>query len=236
MVVMNIVDVFVMCCLCVVIMFIGDELVMSGDISGLDQIIVFNFFGLQVMLCDMGCEVWFLLIVCDIEVSLCVVFLYCDDVDLVIIIGGVLVGDYDFVGKVVGDLGMNCSFYKIVMWSGKFLMVGWFVLGVMMIGLSGNFVFVMVCGIVFVVFVICVMFGFGVIVQFVLIVFLVYDILVNGICEYYMCVCIENGELIVFECQDSVLLIVFFDVNVLVICFVKDFECKVGDILCYILI
>lgn len=218
----------------VAIMSTGDELVMPGDNPGSDQIIASNSFGLQAMLRDMGCEARLLPIARDTEASLRAAFSHCDDVDLVITIGGASVGDHDLVGKVAGDLGMERSFYKIAMRPGKPLMAGRLASGAMMIGLPGNPVSAMVCGTVFAAPVIRAMLGLGAAAQPALTAPLAHDIAANGIREHYMRARIENGELTVFDRQDSALLTVLSDANALAIRPVKDPARKAGDILHYI--
>ena len=218
----------------VAIMSTGDELVMPGDAPGPDQIIASNSFGLQAMLSDMGCEARLLPIARDTEASLRAAFSHCDDVDLVITIGGASVGDHDLVGKVAGDLGMERSFYKIAMRPGKPLMAGRLASGTMMIGLPGNPVSAMVCGTVFVAPVIRAMLGLGTAAQPALIAPLAHDISANGIREHYMRARIENGALTVFDRQDSALLTVLSDANALAIRPVKDPARKAGDVLHYI--
>ena len=132
----------------VAILSTGDELVMPGDTPGPDQIIVSNSFGLQAMLRDLGCETRLLPIARDTEASLRAAFSHCEDVDLVITIGGASVGDHDLVGQVAADLGMERSFYKIAMRPGKPLMAGRLA-GAMLLGLPGNPVSAQVCGHVF---------------------------------------------------------------------------------------
>lgn len=218
----------------VAIMSTGDELVMPGDTPGPDQIIASNSFGLQAMLHDMGCEARLLPIARDTEASLGAAFSHCDDVDLVITIGGASVGDHDLVGKVAGDLGMERSFYKIAMRPGKPLMAGRLASGAMMVGLPGNPVSAMVCGTVFVAPVIRAMLGLGATAQPALSAPLAHDISANGIREHYMRARIENGALTVFDRQDSALLTVLSDANALAIRPVKDPARKAGEILHYI--
>jgi molybdopterin molybdotransferase len=218
----------------VAIMATGDELVVPGDTPGPDQIIASNSFGLQAMLRDLGCDARLLPIARDTEASLAAAFSHCDDVDLVITIGGASVGDHDLVGKVAADLGMERSFYKIAMRPGKPLMAGRLATGATMIGLPGNPVSAMVCGTVFVAPVIRAMLGLGAAAQPSLTAPLAHDISANGKREHYMRARIENGELTVFDRQDSALLTVLSDANALAIRPVGDPAKKTGEILRYI--
>ena len=108
----------------VAILSTGDELVMPGENPGPDQIIASNSFGLQAMLRDLGAEARLLPIARDTRESLETAFSLTDDADLVLTIGGASVGDHDLVGEVAVDLGMERSFYKILMRPGKPLMAG----------------------------------------------------------------------------------------------------------------
>ena len=69
--------------------------------------------------------------------------------DLLVTMGGASVGDYDLVGKVLGDQGMDLGFYKVAMRPGKPLIFGR--LGdVPVLGLPGNPVSAAVSTIIFV--------------------------------------------------------------------------------------
>ncbi|WP_370230032.1 gephyrin-like molybdotransferase Glp [Cognatishimia sp.] len=218
----------------VAIMSTGDELVMPGDTPGPDQIITSNSFGLQAMLQDMGCDTRLLPIARDTEASLRAAFSHCDDVDLVITIGGASVGDHDLVGQVAADLGMQRSFYKIAMRPGKPLMAGRLATGAMMIGLPGNPVSAMVCGTVFVAPVIRAMLGLGAAPAAASEAPLAHDISANGKREHYMRARLQDGKLTVFERQDSALLTVLSDANALAIRPVNDPAKPAGSVLKYI--
>ncbi len=206
----------------VAIMSTGDELVMPGETPNADQIIASNSFGLQAMLRDLGCEARLLPIARDNRESLELAFSLCDDVDLVLTIGGASVGDHDLVGAVAADLGMERSFYKIAMRPGKPLMAGRLASGALMIGLPGNPVSAMVCGHVFITPVIRAMLGLGTQAAPEFMAPLATDIGANGPREHYMRGKVENGAVTVFAHQDSALLTVLAEANVLVIRPPKD--------------
>ena len=126
----------------------GDELVMPGEDPGPDQIIASNSFGLAAILEAEGADVRLLPIARDTEAALRGVLELATGADLVVTIGGASVGDHDLVGKVVGDLGMDRSFYKVAMRPGKPLMAGRLGSSAM-VGLPGNPVSSMVCGHIF---------------------------------------------------------------------------------------
>lgn len=60
------------------------------------------------------------------------------EVDILIIIGGVLVGDYDYLFVIYERLWVNVFFDKIVMWLGSVIIVVE-VEGKLLFGLFGNF-------------------------------------------------------------------------------------------------
>ena len=207
---------------------------MPGDTPGPDQIIVSNSFGLQAMLRDLGCETRLLPIARDTEASLRAAFSHCEDVDLVITIGGASVGDHDLVGQVAVDLGMERSFYKIAMRPGKPLMAGRLASGAVMIGLPGNPVSAMVCGTVFVAPVVRAMQGLKAQATAQKTAPLAHDIAANGPREHYMRGRLDNGQLTVFDRQDSALLTVLADANALILRPVRDAAQPAGTMVNYI--
>lgn len=214
---MNIADVPVTRRPIVAIMATGDELVMPGETPGPDQIIASNSFGLQAMLRDLGAEARLLPIARDTRASLETAFSLADDADLVLTIGGASVGDHDLVGDVAADLGMERSFYKIAMRPGKPLMAGRLASGAMMMGLPGNPVSAMVCGHVFVTPVIRAMLGLGATPAQEKPARLAAPIGQNGPRQHYMRARVENGEMVIFDNQDSSLLTVLSDANALAV-------------------
>ena len=138
----------------------GDELVTVGDTPDIDQIISSNNYGLKVMIEAAGGIGRILPIARDTRAELEYVLGLCDDVDMIVTLGGASVGDYDLVHSVAGEMGMDTSFYKVAMRPGKPLMAGR-LRGIPMVGLPGNPVSSMVCGTVFLVPAINAMLGLG---------------------------------------------------------------------------
>ena len=231
---MNIADVPVTRRPIVAIMSTGDELVMPGEVPGPDQIIASNSFGLQAMLRDLGAEARLLPIARDTRESLETAFSLADDADLVLTIGGASVGDHDLVGDVAVDLGMERSFYKIAMRPGKPLMAGRLASGAMMIGLPGNPVSAMVCGHVFVSPVIHAMLGLGANPAQERKASLAAPVSPNGPRQHYMRARVENGEMTIFEDQDSSLLTVLSDANALAVRAPNDGNHDIGDSLSFL--
>ncbi len=128
----------------------GDELAIPGEDPGQDQILCSNSYGLKAMLEAAGAEPRLLPIARDTPESLAAAFDLAADADLVLTLGGASVGEHDLVQATALDRGLDLAFYKIAMRPGKPLMAGR--LGsTPMIGLPGNPVSALVCGLIFVV-------------------------------------------------------------------------------------
>ncbi len=211
----------------------GDELVMPGETPGPDQIIASNTFGLKAMLEGLGAEVRVLPIARDTEQSLITAFGLAKSADLIVTIGGASVGDHDLVGPVAKDLGMEQSFYKIKMRPGKPLMAGGLGDSVL-IGLPGNPVSAIVCGHVFLAPVIRLMLGLKDIVPTLQTATLTHALEANGPRQHYMRAHVENGQMTVFENQDSSLLTVLADANALAIRPASDPACEDGQRIHYL--
>ncbi len=218
----------------VAILSTGDELVMPGETPGPDQIIASNSFGLQAMLRDLGAEARLLPIARDTRESLETAFSLTDGADLVLTIGGASVGDHDLVGDVAADLGMQRSFYKILMRPGKPLMAGRLANGAMMIGLPGNPVSAMVCGHVFVTPVIRAMLGLSAAPAPESSATLAASVGQNGPRLHFMRAHVANGEITIYDNQDSSLLTVLSDANALAIRPPNDGPREVGEVLSYL--
>ena len=211
----------------------GDELVMPGETPGPDQIIASNTFGLKAMLEGLGALVRVLPIARDTELSLKTAFGLAKDADLIITIGGASVGDHDLVGPVAQDLGMEQSFYKIKMRPGKPLMAGRIGRSVL-IGLPGNPVSAMVCGHVFLAPVIRRMLGLKDIVLALQTATLSHPLDANGPRQHYMRARVDDGQMTVFENQDSSLLTVLADANALAMRPASDPACESGQVIHYL--
>lgn len=133
----------------VAIIATGDELVWPGEAPGPSQIIASNGFAIKGIVEAEGAEATLLPIARDEVTALREVFESARGFDLVVTIGGASVGDYDLVHQVVGELGMETSFYKVKIRPGKPLMAG--KLGeAPLIGLPGNPVSSIVCTHIFI--------------------------------------------------------------------------------------
>jgi len=126
----------------------GNEVVMPGEPLGPDQIISSNSLALGAYVKALGGEPINLGIARDDEDSLRAVLAGGRGADLLVTLGGASVGEYDLVRKVLGDEGLDLTFFKVAMRPGKPLVFGR--LGdVPVLGLPGNPVSVGVTSVVF---------------------------------------------------------------------------------------
>jgi len=132
----------------VAIIATGDELVLPGETPAKGQIVASNSFGLKAQLESAGAQATLLPIARDTLASLAQTFDAAADADLIITIGGASVGERDLVAQAAGDKGLDLAFHKIAMRPGKPLMAGHLGRSVFL-GLPGNPVSALVCGLVF---------------------------------------------------------------------------------------
>ncbi|WP_170439110.1 molybdopterin molybdotransferase MoeA [Ruegeria arenilitoris] len=192
----------------------GNELVMPGETPGPDQIIASNSFGIKALLEKAGAHVRMLPVAQDTLSSLETAFGLAEGSDLVVTIGGASVGDYDLVAEASHRLGLEQSFYKVLMRPGKPLMAGR--LGnAAMIGLPGNPVSAMVCGYLFLVPLVKKMLGIQTVDPTLHQAILSEALPPNGPREHYMRARLESNGIRAFEDQDSSLLSVLARSNAL---------------------
>jgi molybdopterin molybdotransferase len=127
----------------------GNELVMPGEPISPGQIISSNSVAFASYIAAYGGQSINLGIAKDTEESLLECLKGINGADLLVTMGGASVGDYDLVGKVLGDKGMDLGFYKVAMRPGKPLIFGCLG-GVPVLGLPGNPVSAAVSTIIFV--------------------------------------------------------------------------------------
>lgn len=217
----------------VAIIATGDELVMPGETPGPDQIIASNSFGLKAMLEAAGAKARLLPIARDTKPSLKQAFNFAKTADLIVTIGGASVGDHDLVADVAEELGMERAFYKIAMRPGKPLMAGR-VLGVPMVGLPGNPVSSMVCGQIFLIPMIRKMLGLSEVIPTPMQAVLSASMGKNGPRAHYMRAVLKGGKITPCTRQDSGLLTVLAEANVLLIREPHASEAQEGDIVSYL--
>ncbi|MBU2958698.1 molybdopterin molybdotransferase MoeA [Paracoccus sp. 1_MG-2023] len=126
----------------------GDELVRPGEDPGPGQIVSSNDLAIAAQVRDAGGEPTILPIARDTEESLRQAFDAARGADLLVTIGGASVGDHDLIAKVAEKVGVDRAFYKVAMRPGKPLMAG-MMADTAMLGLPGNPVSAMVCGMIF---------------------------------------------------------------------------------------
>ncbi len=136
----------------VAILATGDELVRPGDAAGPDQIVASNPYALQAIVARAGGEPIDLGIARDNldDLGRCIGAARDGAADLLVTLGGASVGDHDLVQAALSRDGMELGFWRVALRPGKPLMHGR--LGrTLLLGLPGNPVSSIVCGILFVV-------------------------------------------------------------------------------------
>jgi molybdopterin molybdotransferase len=133
----------------VAILATGDEIVMPGDPIGANQIVSSNSLALGALVTSCGGIPVQLGIAGDDSATLQRMALGAAGADLLVTTGGVSVGEHDLVREALAQEGLEIDFWSIAMRPGKPLMVGNF-RGTPMLGLPGNPVSSLVCGLLFV--------------------------------------------------------------------------------------
>ncbi|WP_267356922.1 MULTISPECIES: gephyrin-like molybdotransferase Glp [unclassified Methylobacterium] len=136
----------------VAILATGDELVEPGAIPAWDQIVASNSLALGALAAEAGAEIIDLGIAADDHAALADAFRRAREAraDLLVTLGGASVGDHDLVQAALAREGLELGFWRVALRPGKPLMHGR--LGDMLvIGLPGNPVSSIVCGLLFVV-------------------------------------------------------------------------------------
>lgn len=136
----------------VAILATGDELVEPGATPAWDQIIASNSLALAALAEEAGAQAIDLGIAADDHAALEAAFRRAREAkaDLLITLGGASVGDHDLVQAALAREGLELGFWRVALRPGKPLMHGR--LGEMLvIGLPGNPVSSIVCGLLFVV-------------------------------------------------------------------------------------
>jgi molybdopterin molybdotransferase len=136
----------------VAILATGDELVRPGETAGPDQIVASNLYALAALATRAGGEALDLGIARDTFTDLERGIAAARDggADLLVTLGGASVGEHDLVQSALAHQGMELGFWRVALRPGKPLMHGR--LGPMLLlGLPGNPVSSIVCGILFVV-------------------------------------------------------------------------------------
>lgn len=211
----------------------GDELVMPGDVPGPDQIVASNVFGLKAMVEAEGGKARILPIARDTEGSLKAVFALAEGADIIVTIGGASVGDHDLVAGVARGLGVEMAFHKVALRPGKPLMSGR--LGASaLIGLPGNPVSALVCGILFLVPLLRAMQGLTDPLPQLHSAILGADLDANGPRAHYMRARVDRDVIRPFDRQDSSLLTILAEANALLVRPVADPPRRAGESVQYL--
>ncbi|TDR94398.1 gephyrin-like molybdotransferase Glp [Enterovirga rhinocerotis] len=136
----------------VAVLATGDELVRPGETPGPDQIVASNPYGLRALIERAGGEMLDLGIARDTldDLGRRIEAARAAKADLLVTLGGASVGDHDLVQQALAGAGMELGFWRVALRPGKPLMNGR--LGrMLLLGLPGNPVSSIVCGILFVV-------------------------------------------------------------------------------------
>ena len=126
----------------------GDEVVMPGDPVGPNQIVSSNGIALAALVEECGGVPVHLAIAPDDNSALQRIAAGAAGADLLLTSGGASVGDHDLVRDALGAAGLTLDFWTVAMRPGKPLMVGRYK-ETPMIGLPGNPVSTLVCGLLF---------------------------------------------------------------------------------------
>lgn len=126
----------------------GDEIVRPGDTIGENQIVSSNALALAGLIRASGGVPVDLGIARDNAASLTALARGAAAVDMVVTLGGASVGEHDLIRQVLGQEGLDLDFWQIAMRPGKPLMFGRIAEKPMM-GMPGNPVSSLVCGLLF---------------------------------------------------------------------------------------
>ncbi len=126
----------------------GDEVVRPGEPIGPNQIVSSNSFALAALIESRGGVATDLGIAPDSRDALAAMAEGARGADMLVTMGGASVGDRDLVQSVLGEKGLQTEFWRIAMRPGKPLIFG-NINGTPMLGLPGNPVSSMICGLLF---------------------------------------------------------------------------------------
>lgn len=132
----------------VAILATGDEVVLPGAPRGPSQIVSSNAFSLAGLIETEGGIAVNLGIAPDRGDSLQALARGAQGCDLLVTTGGASVGKHDLVRSALGDSGLELDFWRIAMRPGKPLLFGRLA-GTPLLGLPGNPVSTLVCGLIF---------------------------------------------------------------------------------------
>lgn len=126
----------------------GDEVVRPGEPIGPNQIVSSNAYALAALIESRGGIAIDLGIAPDSRDALAAMAEGARGADMLVTMGGASVGDRDLVQAVLGEKGLQTEFWRIAMRPGKPLIFG-HIQGTPLLGLPGNPVSSMICGLLF---------------------------------------------------------------------------------------
>ncbi len=129
----------------IAIMGTGDELVRPGDVPRPDQVVSSNSLVLAALVSKAGGEAVNLGIARDNRRSILDCLHHATGSDMLVVTGGMSVGEHDLVRKVMEQEGMDLDFWKVAMRPGKPLAFG-LLDSMPVLGFPGNPVSTLVCG------------------------------------------------------------------------------------------
>lgn len=212
----------------------GDELVPVGSTPAPDQIIASNQFGLAAIVETLGGVARTLPLIPDDKAMLKTALKLSEGSDIVVFSGGASVGDHDLVAPALIDGGVDLRLHKISMRPGKPLMFG--TKGTQIyFGLPGNPVSAFVCGHLFVSTAIRAMMGRSNVTPEFKTAPLNTPLGAGGARTHFMRGKLEqDGTLTVFDRQDSSLISVLAQANVLIKQDIKSPAREIGDLMPYV--
>ncbi len=129
----------------IAVMGTGDELVRPGDVPRSDQVVSSNSLVLGALITQAGGEAVNIGIARDNRQSILDCLRQADGSDMLVVTGGMSVGEHDLVRKVMAEQGMELDFWKVAMRPGKPLAFG-LLDSMPVLGFPGNPVSTLVCG------------------------------------------------------------------------------------------
>lgn len=211
----------------VAILMTGDELRAPGEPLGSGGIVASNGYGLAAMVEAEGAEAHLLPIARDTGASLAAALDLARGADLIVTIGGASVGDHDLVAGAAGSAGLELAFHTVAMRPGKPLLAGR--LGsAALVGLPGNPVSAMVCGVVFILPMIRAMLGLSPSLPSRTLP-LADDVAANGSRRHYMRAVVANGRCRILGRQNSSLLSVLHEAHILAVIAPDEGPLRAGE-------
>lgn len=211
----------------IAILMTGDELRPPGSRLAPGQVTASNGYGLAAMVEAEGARARLLPIAADRDASLRHAFALAAGADLLVTIGGASVGDHDLIAPVAAEAGLDLAFHKVAMRPGKPLLAGRMT-GLALVGVPGNPVSSMVCGVIFILPMIRRMLGLDPAVASRTMPLAV-AVAANGDRRHYMRATLEGDAVRVCGRQDSSLLGVLARADALVIRPPRDVARAAGD-------